>query len=158
MPEAVLLDQPFLVSARVLVPSRLLMIDASRVRKDVTKSNELLLRLGTLLAGQYRVVLHQLKETRQRNAPQRLAAFLLRLVDELGDRNCVDLPMSKTTLASRLGVSLETTSRIFQMLPEEGMRVRGRRVIVTDRAAVERFCHTGPSPDVPENLPFVSSM
>lgn len=139
MPAASLFNEPYLNSARVLRRARVLMLDAEVVRAEATSSTELALRLSRALAGQFRMALRHIIDLKCRSAPQRLASFLLRLVDESSLSASAELPVSKRSLAARVGMTAETLSRTFQTLAEHGLQVRGTRVILHDRERIEAF-------------------
>lgn len=73
-------------------------------------------------------------------AAQRVACFLLRLC-ALYDFNPRDfeLPYSKTTIASKLGMELETFSRALQKLKAQGVEVDKAHVSITDLAGLEEY-------------------
>lgn len=144
MPAAALTNEPYLVSARTLGRTRLLAFDAARVREEVQASHELTYRLTRILAGQFRMTIRHIKDMKLRSATRRLAAFLLRLVDETGKQGCADLPVAKAIIASRLGLSPETLSRSLKALRDEGLIVRGSRIIVADRQKLELYCQPNP--------------
>ena len=143
MPAAVLFDEPYLNSARALTRSKILLLDAEAVRSAFGRSHEVAVRMSRVLAGHFRMSVRHLIDLKTRTAAQRLAAFLLRLVDGCGSGS-VELPVPKRSLASRVGMTAETFSRTLQTLAEHGLVVRGTRVILRDRAAIDRFC--GPAP------------
>lgn len=144
MPAAALMDEPYLASIRTLKLSRLMFLDARVVRKEMAQSPELACRFLAILAGQFRAVLRHIKDDRTRSGPQRLAAYLLDLIDKEGIGGSAELPFAKGTLASRLGMTPETMSRSLAALGEHGLVVRGHRVVLTDRDRVERFCNPDP--------------
>lgn len=86
------------------------------------------------------MAVRQILDLKCRSAPQRLASFLLRLADESPVSGSAKLPFSKGALAARIGVSRETLSRAAQMIADEGLLLRGRQIVIRDRARVERFC------------------
>jgi CRP/FNR family transcriptional activator FtrB len=139
MPAASLFAEPYLNSARVLRRARVLMVDVAAVRSEVLFSAELAIRLSRALAGQFRMAVRQIIDLKCRSAPQRLASFLLRLVDESSFSESAELPVSKRSLAARVGMTAETFSRTLQTLAENGLQVRGTRVIVHDRRRIEAF-------------------
>lgn len=73
----------------------------------------------------------QIEELTFRDVPSRLARYLLELSNE---RNgAVELPTSKSAIASRLGTVSETLSRTFRKLSDEGLiRVEGKTVVILD--------------------------
>ena len=146
MPAAALYAEPYLVSARTLSASRILMIDAEAVRQEAAKSTELALGLARVMAGQWRVALKIILDLKCRSPSQRLAAFLLRLHKSQSGPPA-EIPFSKRQLASRIGMQPETLSRTLQTLAANGLYLRGRQIIVTNRAAAEEF--SGPDPYPP---------
>lgn len=150
MPAAALFNEPYLNSARVLTSARLLLLNAEVIREEVARSPELALQATRVLAGQFRMAVRHVIDLKCRNAAQRLAAFLLRLVDESGTPESAELPIPKRSLASRVGMTAETLSRTLQTLADNGLVVRGSRVLVRDRAAIEAFCGPPPYADAAE--------
>ena len=146
MPAAALYSEPYLISARALTAARILMIDAEVVRREAESCSELAVALARVMAGQWRVALKIILDLKCRSPSQRLAAFLLRLHDAAHSGAPADLPFSKRQLASRIGMQPETLSRTLQTLAANGLFLRGRQIIVTNRAAAEEFCGPDPYP------------
>jgi CRP/FNR family transcriptional activator FtrB len=146
MPAAALSDEPYLVSARTLTPSRILVIDAAVVRDEVDRTPEFARAIARLVSGQWRMALRIILDLKCRSASERLAAFLLRLHDAHLPGAVAEIPFAKHQLAARIGMQPETLSRTLQVLADNGLRVRGREVIVVDRAKVEGFCGPDPYP------------
>lgn len=149
MPAAALSSEPYLVSARALTVSRILLIDAQAIRNEARTSPELSLALARVLAGQWRVALKIILDLKCRSPSQRLGAFLLRLFDASPPGLPAEVPFSKRQLASRIGMQPETLSRTLQTLAANGLYLRGRQIIVTNRTSIEEFC--GPDPYPPAN-------
>ena len=150
MPAAALYSEPYLISARALSASRLLMIDSQVVRQEARSCTELALALARVLAGQWRVALKIILDLKLRSPSQRLAAFLLRLHDGAQPGPPAEIPFSKRQLASRIGMQPETLSRTLQTLAANGLHLRGRQIIITNRAAAEDFCGPDPYPPASE--------
>jgi CRP/FNR family transcriptional activator FtrB len=150
IPAAALYSEPYLISASALTASRILMIDADVVRREARSCTELALALARVLAGQWRVALKIILDLKLRSPSQRLAAFLLRLHDGAQPGPPAALPFSKRQLASRIGMQPETLSRTLQTLAANGLHLRGRQIIVTNRAAAEEFCGPDPYPPASE--------
>lgn len=144
---AAISGEPFLMAVRSLRPSRVIAIPASRIRAEMASCPVFAGRVAMLLAGQSRMLVRHIRLLKTRTGPQRLASFLLRLVDERGTAGSADLPAKKGVLASRLGIAPETLSRSLQLLKSEGLAVRGHRVIVEDRERAEAFCRRNPLSD-----------
>lgn len=82
----------------------------------------------------------------RRQANERIALFLhglcerLRTIGEPADR--IRLPMSREDIARFLGLALETVSRGFTRLQEDGViSVHGRKVEILEPAELERLAH-----------------
>jgi CRP/FNR family transcriptional activator FtrB len=146
MPAAALFEEPYLTSARTLSGATLLRINPTALRKEAMRDPELCMRLCSVISGQWRMAVRHILDLKCRSAPQRLAAFLLRMVDQSGPGDAV-LPFSKQHLAVRVGMSPETLSRTLQQLSDNGLHVRGKRIIVKDRAMAESFCGPDPYPE-----------
>ncbi|GGD70708.1 Crp/Fnr family transcriptional regulator [Croceicoccus mobilis] len=79
------------------------------------------------------------------NAEQKLAAFLLEMVDRLGVNSATDngaaltLPLSRQQIADVLGLTIETVSRQFTRMKNEGLidLPSRREVVILDRGALE---------------------
>ena len=144
MPAATVFNEPYLNSARTLTLSRILHVNAEIVRQEFMSSHPFAINISRVLAGQFRMATRHIIDLKCLSAAQRLAAFLLRLVDESDSATLADLPVSKGRLASRVGMTPETLSRTIQTLADNGLVVRGTKVMVRDRAKIEAFC--GPQP------------
>ena len=82
----------------------------------------------------------------RRQANERIALFLHGLSERLRgigrDPLRIRLPMSRIDIANYLGLALETVSRGFTRLQEDGLiDVHGRQVEVLDAAALTRLAH-----------------
>ena len=150
MPAAALYAEPYLISANALGASRILMIDSDVVRAEAESCTKFALALARVMAGQWRVALKIILDLKCRSPSQRLAAFLLRLYDASEAGTPAEVPFSKRQLASRIGMQPETLSRTLQTLAANGLYVRGRQIIVTDRKAAEEYCGPDPYPPASE--------
>lgn len=150
MPAAALYSEPYLVSAHALLPSRILLVDAKLMRSEVRKCPELALALARVMAGQWRIALKIILDLKCRSPSQRLGAFLLRLHDASDRGTPAEIPFSKRQLASRIGMQPETLSRTLQTLAANGLYLRGREIIVTNREAIDEFCGPDPYPPATE--------
>jgi CRP/FNR family transcriptional activator FtrB len=144
---AALFEEPYLLSGRVLTSARVLLLSGKALRDEALADPRLAMRICKVQSGQWRMAVRHLLDLKCRTAPERLAAFLLRLVDQGPLPDSGELPIPKRYLASRVGMTAETLSRTFQLLAENGLHVRGHRIIVKDRARIEEFCGPDPYPD-----------
>jgi len=78
----------------------------------------------------------QIEELTFKDVPARLARYLLELAGDEADQ--VELPISKSQLASNLGTVSETLSRTFRKLADdEIIKVRGKVIDLLDRDRLE---------------------
>jgi CRP/FNR family transcriptional activator FtrB len=146
MPAAALFNEPYLVAARALTATRLLMIDAESVRAEAARSPALAFEVAKVIAGQWRVALRIILDLKCRSPSQRLAAFLLRLHDAKPAGTIAEIPFSKRQLAARIGMQPETLSRTLQTLAANGLYLRGRQIVLIDRTKIDAFCGPDPYP------------
>ena len=100
--------------------------------RDVTFAGNL---ARTLAEGQIRLV-GEIDASTGRSSAQRLAAYLESLAHPVnGAEACaVQLPVSKTVLAARLGITKETMSRLLRELKDQGLIVMQRgNITILDR-------------------------
>ncbi|MFQ3787864.1 helix-turn-helix domain-containing protein [Halomonas sp. A29] len=86
-----------------------------------------------------------------RTADQRLASFLLGLSERFRSRgyspHCFHLSMSRSDIASYLGLALETVSRVLARFQEQGvLSVSGRELTIHDREALLSLAEEGMRP------------
>jgi CRP/FNR family nitrogen fixation transcriptional regulator len=104
-----------------------------RANGDVAP-NLLSLALASLVrAQQHQVVLGRYSAT------EKLAGFILDMVDRQNAENVVGLPMQRNDIADYLGLTFETVSRALRVLKDEGMiRVpSASQIEVLDQPALE---------------------
>ena len=122
--------------------------------KDAAKSHTAFaLNLLSKISGQAHLAEVEAEQQATMSAAQLVACFLQRLC-VLYDFNPAgfDLPYSKTLIASRLGMELETFSRTLAKLKEHGIVVQGTHVAIHDLKRIEQYvcsmcsiaedCHT----------------
>jgi CRP/FNR family transcriptional regulator len=100
------------------------------ISKDICRDQDMMLLLGS------------------RCAEERLALFLLNLADRYQMRGYSSsefvLRMTREEIASYLGLKLETVSRLFSHLQEEGLiQVQGRAIKLLDLAALKKLVGQG---------------
>jgi CRP/FNR family transcriptional activator FtrB len=132
-----------------------LFLEIPVVRRELADSAAFTARIARIMGGQWRMAVRHILDLKCRSAAQRLAAFLLRLVDESPRQDIVELPIPKRHLASRVGMTAETLSRALQTIADHGLHVRGTRIIVKDRAKIEAFCGPDPYPEPTDEMLYV---
>jgi CRP-like cAMP-binding protein len=146
LPATTLFREPALVSARALTKTRVLLLEADAVELALGQSRAFAANLMRAMSGQWRMAVRNILDLNCRTAAQRIGAFLLRVADLQSDSASPVLPIAKRHLAVRLGIQPETLSRMLQTLADHGLYVRGRTIVIRDRAAIEEFCGPDPYP------------
>jgi CRP/FNR family transcriptional activator FtrB len=136
---AVVLDKPYLKSARVLSPSRVLMVPAESIRAAADTDAVFTRALLDEMALAYRSVVKELKNQKLRSSIERLAAWLVRHDAEQGNHHRFALPFDKKVLASRLGMAPEVLSRTFLTLQAYRVAVNGREIAIGDPSALMKL-------------------
>jgi CRP/FNR family transcriptional activator FtrB len=125
---AVLKDSVYLMSARTLLTSRILLIPSENVRAMMRLDAGFAAAMVREFATRYRAVVKELKHQKLRTAVERLANYLLRENQKQGARGDLTLPMEKRMLASLLGMTPENLSRAFATLKPYGVEVDGGEI------------------------------
>jgi CRP-like cAMP-binding protein len=75
----------------------------------------------------------------RKTAEERIASFLLAMAERSGGRERFVLPMTRADIADYLGLTIETVSRTFTQLRNDGLiALRGTsEVVIADREALE---------------------
>lgn len=145
-------DAPYLMSARTLERSRIILVPSSDLRAVFRRDPEFAVCVIQELAGCYRAVVRHAKGLKLRTSRERIASYLLRQSVLAGNANSYILPVEKRLLASYLGMTPENLSRALKTLEVEGVKIDGTRVIITDRRKLTELARPdrlidGPDPD-----------
>ena len=127
-------DAPYLMSARTLERARIILIPSSDLRAMFRRDIEFSVSVINELASSYRSVVRNAKTLKLRNSRERVASYLLRQSLLAGGVQSYTLPVEKRLLASYLGMTPENLSRTLRTLENDGLKMDGARVIITDRA------------------------
>ncbi len=145
------LDKPSPVAAQAIEKSRMLEVERETVLAAIRCSPDFAM---CMLSGLSRL-LHQLVGDVHayclHSATERVIGYLVseaELFDGTGQGAQVRLRASKATVASRLGLTPETLSRVFHQLSEDGLiNVTGRRIEIPDLDLLKaRVANRQPAP------------
>ncbi len=128
---AAIKDAVYLMSARTLEPSRLLMIPSLNVRQVFGDDPDFSRSMAQEFAARYRDLVKTLKNHKLRTGVERLANYLLMHHRMEGGTAVVNLTIEKNVLASLLGMTAENLSRAFATLRPYGVEVEGPRIRLT---------------------------
>lgn len=146
---AVVTDMPYLMAARTLAPSRILLVPAALIREVVREDQALMEAIMRELAMAYRDMVRALTDMKLRQSAERLGNLILQQERRQGGTGQVVLRAEKRLMASLLGMTPENLSRAFAVLGGHGLVVNGTQVQITDRAALERYVRPDPVIDEP---------
>ena len=137
---AVFQDRPFPANAAALIKTRLLYFPGPEFIRLVQENPSIALNMLAMFSMRLRPFATQIEHLSLKEVPGRLASHLLYLSEEQGRADRVTLDIPKGQLASLLGTSPETLSRIFSRMGEEGIiEVRGKEITLLDRERLETF-------------------
>lgn len=138
---AILLDLPYMMSARIIAPSRIAFIPAALIRDFFDHEVSFSKAVALMLARHWRLLSRQLKDQKLRSGTQRLGGYLLSLSDgQMSGMAEIEMPVDRRTLASWLGMSAENLSRSLAQLKTMGVHVSGRRARIDDIVQIRSFC------------------
>lgn len=129
---ATIRDAPYLMSARTLEKSRIVLLPSIDVREVFSGDPAFARSIVDELAMCYRAVIKNTKNLKLRTSIERLANFILRNIEHDGGSTTFELSMEKRRLASFLGMTPENLSRAIKTLQGYGVEVDGSRVTVHD--------------------------
>lgn len=144
---AVVTDMPYLMSARTLESSRILLVPAALVREVIKQDGALMQATMLELALGYRDMVKALTDMKLRQSAERLGNLILLQDLRQGGSGTIRLKAEKRLLASLLGMTPENLSRAFNVLAGHGVSVEGPLVRITDRAALGSFSRPDPVPN-----------
>jgi CRP/FNR family transcriptional activator FtrB len=127
-------NEPYLMSARTLERSQIVMIPAADVRIALRRDSDFAMAAMRELAEGYRTFVRYAKNLKLRDSLERLAAYILYESNKLDDAASLVLPVEKRHLASYLGMTPENLSRSIKALHHHGVTVQGTQITITDRA------------------------
>ncbi len=131
---AAILSKPYLMTARSLTDSRVLMVPAERFNAMLDTEPHFSRVLVDVLAGHWRLLVRQIKDLKLRSAGERLGVYLLMKIDARSGTAALRLDEDLNVIAARLGMTPESLSRAFGSLRAHGVRSQGRQVTIDDIA------------------------
>ncbi|MFA5505631.1 MAG: Crp/Fnr family transcriptional regulator [Vulcanimicrobiota bacterium] len=126
-------------SAETLEPSKIYFLDREALLRQIQDKPELALRLLSSMSKKMHGLVSLIDSLSLRDARGRLSRYLAGLLPpESEETPTLELPMSKTLLSHLLGLKMETLSRTFRALVNEGVlgTVDRGKIQVLDRATL----------------------
>ncbi|WP_374538093.1 Crp/Fnr family transcriptional regulator [Chitinimonas taiwanensis] len=140
--EAVMfLDKPYMVQAQALEDTLLIWIDKQDIYAAIDHDPSFAKRMLAGLSLRLHALVQDIETINLQNASQRVISFLLKQPREGGQ---VHFPFNKNVIASKLGLTPETLSRLLHQLSAKNLiRVDGRDVQILDPEALEAQLYGG---------------
>jgi CRP/FNR family transcriptional activator FtrB len=146
---ATIKDAPYLMSARTMEKSRVVLLPSQDVRSVFDIDNVFARSVVTELAHCYRTVVKNTKDLKLRTSIERLANYLIKQNIYAGETGEFDLKTEKRLLASYLGMTPENLSRAIKALQPYGVKINGAHVVITDMKDLQGLAKPTPSIDDP---------
>ncbi|CAA6604778.1 cAMP-binding protein-catabolite gene activator and regulatory subunit of cAMP-dependent protein kinase [Rhodospirillaceae bacterium LM-1] len=140
---AVLTKKPYLMTAKALTTSRLLLVPGDKLLSELRDNSDLSLAMIISLAKHFRTLVREIKDLKLKSASQRLALYLMGLTPRREGSVIMHLPHNKNVIAGRVGIRPETLSRLFQTLKQYGVVCESQTVAITDLGILAAFCQEG---------------
>lgn len=141
---AVFSGEPYPANALALQKSHLLFFQKNDFIEVIAKKPGLALSMLGVMASRLRQFAVQIENLTLKDVPARLAGYILYLVEDQCDDRSVDLDVSKNHLASILGVTPETLSRVMARMAQEGLiNVDGRTISIIDKTGLDNLSSSG---------------
>ena len=124
--------------AEALTPARVLFFPREAFLDLIRRRPELALNMLALLSLRLRTMAALVDSLSLKEVPERLAAYLLYLLEHRGPEFELEIP--KGELAALLGTVPETLSRVLSRFSEEGLiQVSGRQIRILDEEGLRRI-------------------
>lgn len=147
-------DLPYLMSARTLEASRVLLIPASDLRAAFRSDPEFAVSIVGELAGAFRSMTRHAKNLKLRSSRERIGCYLLKQSLLAGGADRFVLQVEKRRVASYLGMTPESLSRALKGLEADGVKIKGQTVTITDRERLMAACPPDVLIDGPDTEPL----
>ncbi|MFA7383829.1 MAG: Crp/Fnr family transcriptional regulator [Desulfurivibrionaceae bacterium] len=135
---AVFMGSTFPANAMALEKSRTIFLPRRAFIELIKANPALAMNMLATLSLRLKKFAHLIEDLSLKEVPGRVAAHLLYLSTQQGDRDTVKLNIGKAQLASLLGTIPETLSRILSKLAKQGLiSSEGAQITILDRDGLE---------------------
>ncbi len=142
-----LTDQVSPAGAVALEDTRILFFPAEVLEEVSRKDPSLLFNMIMVLSRRLKESIDLIESLSLKEIPQRLATFLVNLLDQEGGDGRIDLRFPHRELAKIIGATPETLSRVLKRMSEDGiLRLEGRVINILSRQGLNQFAQGGQSP------------
>lgn len=142
--DASVAGKPFQATAETLEPCQVNFVGRKDFVRFLHKNVEASLQAAAQLSRSYQIACDQIRLLGlSHSAPERLARFLLDWTkngQQTKERTCARLPLNHEEIGQIIGVSRETTTRIFGNLRDRQLvALNGSSLLIENRSELERF-------------------
>ena len=139
---AVFCEQPFPANAEALIATQLLFLPRIEFVNLIRRHPSMALNMLAVLSQRLKAFTLQIENLSLKEVPGRLSSYLLLALKEQwsdqDDQTVITLPISKGQLASLLGTTPETLSRILtKMSAEKLIKVQGSKIELLDQPKIQ---------------------
>ncbi len=136
---AMFLGGRYPASCETVSPSRILKIDAAKLRSAVMDQPQLAFDMLAAASVRLRQLVDEIEHLKARSASQRIANFFVKQTTETSGPARIALPYEKALIASRLGMKPESFSRALGKLTDLGVIVERDSILIADVAKLSAF-------------------
>lgn len=141
---AIFAGHSYPASAEALTACELLFFPRRAIVDLIGREPQLALNMLAVLSARLRQLTTQVESLALKEVPGRLASYLIYLAEERKSPGAVTLDTSKGQIASMLGTTPETLSRIFADMADRGLvDVDRREVTLLDQEGLQRLAEQG---------------
>jgi len=136
-------DNPYPVSAMALSDCRVVAVPISLIQAELKANPDAYPAVVTAAYSHLHRLINQIEQLKAASGTQRVAGFILAHAKSQKNASEFHISYEKQNIASMLGIQPETLSRAFRRLERHGLSVRGQKVSILDRAALETYLNEG---------------
>jgi CRP-like cAMP-binding protein len=130
-------DGSFPASAKATKESKVILIPGAFFRQEIQNDPDLALRILASMSMHLRFLVETIEDLKLKQAETRVSQWLLRQLNESGKNNdnkpTFTLPLAKHLLASQLGISSETLSRVLAGFRDRNwLSIEGKEITFLD--------------------------
>jgi len=137
-------NEAYPASAKTTENSQVILVPTGFFRQQIQGDPDLALRILASMSLHLRYLVETIEDLKLKQAESRVAQWLIRLIDNQNvdpeNQPTITLPLPKHLLASQLGITSETLSRVFAKLRSEKIiKVEGKEITFTSLKDLNRF-------------------
>lgn len=137
-------DKSYPASAKTTEASQVILIPAAFFRDQTSRNPDFALRILASMSLHLRYLIETVEGLKLKQAESRVVQWLLRQLEDIADKSSptpeFNLPLAKHLLASQLGITSETLSRVFARLREQELiSIDGKRIVFLQPGSLREY-------------------